>query len=465
MDMLLTAVSAIKHGDPALGSGSNLISFNRARFPVWRDNEAVPQTYLDQVATSEPVLEQIAGYFEGLTFGEFMAVALVRWFIDLYTSEEGVGLFKGPGRYIKLSERVLQVAEAAATLREAWDGLLRQMLVPPTSENRHVEGLLLLLSAPVPVQSLALDALRRGYGSVADLARIWSQQLKLLIPEYAEKAGKLARGSEALVYLHWDANEVWPEGSEILDDNLPQISGNGLRHSIVREPSARHLWRYLELDPYEESQVPPRTKAMFFGGGNNRGSGSARLDDLAIAIRKLYPSMDLLSSACDGGTLGKSALNVYNCIVCREYAGRILNPAAKTGMVHKSVRSLLDVETGTRPATMDGDQMIYNQEVLSPGTQIFVRFAFESHTRPETIGALVTAADWWLDGFPAVAGRRAVGYGLCRGQWLDEGEEIRNRYKQAYLEHLDVHAVQMREGLLDGQLGCGVQVVPESVTR
>lgn len=465
-ELLLTANTAVSHHDPATQDESNRLQFNRQKQLLTSATETVilEQAALDVICGQHMLPRQVVNVFQDLTFGEFIGTTLTRMFLDMYNGKnggEGEGLFSGMERYERLETRLRAAAVASHTLRAWWDRLCSTLQVG-IHPGEYDTYLLDLLSLPRGVQQAVLRSLVVDYRSIVALARYWHSTMKLRSDEYAAKAGKHAL-VEPLQALHFDVATLPAVGAvQVID--VPAVSGNSLRHQVVREPSWLHLAAALGLSAESPGKgpVPAGVEAIFYNGGNIEAGAKQPSNTFSLAqrIREAYPSLDLLGGVTDSFDIGESRLKLVGWIVCRENREALRgSPAYDLPSASVSVFDLVDDVTLTRQAGRTGvGQMIYSFETLCSGVQVLCRMALSPFTRRLTRGALVAAAETFLDVDNTIGGQSARGFGDMTGQWLtrpDADDEVLEEY-EAYLAENREGLVQ---GLRDGTLGTGAVIL------
>lgn len=458
IDLSLTALTALSHHDAAEQTDSNRLLFNRERMLVPRAGTQRPPTQaeVDAVCAFHPVPPDVVPLFEDVTFPEFAAVAVTRLWLDAYNRGDGVGLLTGVERYERVEARLRQAAIQAASLRGVWDRLCATMQVPlhPTELDETVCRSLALPSA---VQQLVIRALVEQTRSTVQLARFWHLTRKRQSATYAERSGQdVATAGE--VQLRFDAATIASTGTGVQVLEVPKLSGNSVRHQLVRAPAWWRLHTALGLDPTTPGGggLPAGVEALFVNGGNIAAGAQQPTNPFALAsqIRATFPSLDLLGGVVDSFDLGESRLKVACWIVCRENRAALDGtPLADADAATVSVFDLLDDVTHTRQATGRGvGQMIYSFQTLCAGTQLYVRLSLDPGTPALTRGALAQAVADYLDADATMGGQAARGFGALRGTWL--GDRARwHDDRGAYLAHLAAHADALRDALVSGRLG------------
>lgn len=465
-DLLLTATTPLSHHDPAIHDESNRMLFNRQKqlLPVEACPRLPSQEKVDALTAAHPVPADIADVFQDVSFAEFVACVLARQLIDQYNSMEGTGLFEGMERYARLETRLRMAAVVAPNLRAWWDRLCGPLQLPIHGGDSDAT-LLRLLTVPAAVQQLVLRTLAEDYRSVVALARLWHTTAKQQNVSYAA-ATNTVTASPDVVELMFDADQI-PAGSgqaRVLE--VPAVSGNSLRHQVVREPSWLHLRQQLGLAEAEPGQgpVPAGVEAVFYNGGNIAAGAKqpSNTFGLAAKARRMYPSLDLLGGVTDSFDLGESRLGVVPHMVCRENRAALQEtPAYDLPAATISIFDMLDDVTLTRQAGRLGlGQMIMSFEALCPGAQVLCRLCLSPWTPVRTHGALVAAIETFLANGASVGGQAARGFGACQGKVIDFPEGVSaDEVREEYEDYLQMNRENLVSGLCDGTLGTGARIL------
>lgn len=237
-----------------------------------------------------------------------------------------------------------------------------------------------------------------------------------------------------------------------LPARVPAISENSLRSTLFREPLADHLVQSLGI---EQGTLPQSVMNLLYAGGN-LGAGAkapAQEQTLAMQIRALYPSIDLLGGAVDVFILPRASLRVASWLVAEEYADILhyVAPELEAEARLVSAFDMLGEETRTRGtgANSDGNQMLYTYETLAAGAKILVEVTIDDTAADATVAAASQALSSW-GGYIGGQGRQGRGRITVLSNNLPASED--------YSDHLKAHSESMKAGLLDGTLGTGVQL-------
>ena len=450
-DLLLNFTTQVSHHDPATGDGSNTLTFNRQTQIVQRDVAAyqLAQERVTAFCESNPVPTDIQPIFEQSTFPEFSASALIRLLLDIYNSQDGVGVFSGLDRYEKLESRIRSAATRSFSLRGFWSKLCHDLRLPVHGGD-YDSRLLAFYGLPRGLQQDMLSLMVREYRSVATLARAWHATGKFTNDWYA---AKLNAEVQQLVTMNFDASLIGGESHNIIPLDVPAVTANSLRHQIVRESGWVHLVKSLGL-----AEVPAGVEALFVNGGNIR-AGAKQLSNaaqLALTMRETYPLLDLLGGVGDSFDLGESRLSLAGWVVCRENADALKGTAAENlPLANVSIFDMLDDVTHTRQATDDGlGQMIWNFETLAKGLNIMVRMNLHPFTSDMTKSALFAAVEQFREQ-PTIAGQSARGFGWCNADWIGDVKAD----PQPYNEYLTTNRDALVDGIASGKMGTTAQVI------
>lgn len=228
---------------------------------------------------------------------------------------------------------------------------------------------------------------------------------------------------------------------------VPSISENALRAVLFRETLHDDLVKRLGIGA---GTLPQGVMNLLFSGGNMAAGSKAPGDEMALghAVKRLYPSLDLLGGAVDGFILPRSRLRITAWLVAREYAPllKAIAPELAEEAATVSAYDLLSEETRTRGtgAESAGNQMLYTYETLAAGSKLLVEITLDPHTPAATAAATGHALRCW-DGF--IGGQNRQG----RGRMTAIQHDFLS--PDAYLEHLEAYGDAMKTGLLNGSLG------------
>lgn len=261
-------------------------------------------------------------------------------------------------------------------------------------------------------------------------------------------------GNEALV-----AREplMTPEGVR----QVPYLSGNAIRHRLVRAPLARHLISMLGL---EGKLSLPQLNFLFHGGNLTEGGGREDTGQIADGQR-LFPMLRLLGGSLPSQILA-GALQVWRgTLVCRENEPALravlppgyevpgaLRPAEWFVESYQYTRG--DSRKGERDLVAEGEPAGADSNLMIFSGQQVVRHACFVHgfampdVSPLELGALALALRRWSSADATVGGQSARGHGRLRLAVLGtEGLPDLAAAERDYVSHVEGHAKECADWL------------------
>jgi hypothetical protein len=467
--LLLTAKEPISHHDPSTGDGSNRLTFNRQKQMVRREvsDQPISPKLLEALLAANPMTEMVGELAKQLTLPEFIATALTRQFIDLYSDKDGVGLFSGVDRYTMLESRLKNAAIRSQKLHSAWSNLVDSLQVH-IHFGKDDESIAMFWLLPQSIQYQVLAAIAENARSIISIARLWNRQMKGQSQDYVASFGGLFNPQIETIAEYEVADIASANDAMIIE--IPAISANTIRHQMVRAPGWIFLAHVLGIAPVQRNkgEIPQGAEGIFVNGGNIAAGASQPSNawKLAGEIREAFPHLDLVGGCTDSFDIGESCLSVSAWLVCKENAENLPESLQNTARAKMSAFDMLDEMTRTRQAISQGEikeagQMIYNYEVLAQGTQIYTEFSLRPETTPLTKGALLCAlntfAGTFSNGISVVGGQSARGHGHVNVEWSTELDD--SGQQQQYINYVTENAEQLREWIIDGTLGSGSIVV------
>lgn len=400
-----------------------------------------------------PIAKSHAEFLANLTGGELIATLFVAQFPLIYGGE-GEGLFSGMERYQFLTTRLVDGATCCSTLPTVWGYVARKLALPMYGEARY-RSLLALYSLPKPIQACALTAILKAPEYIVMSARLIAEGVKATDEKYAEKA-KTSQ-EEAVVYDPTPTQIAELSGSEgsVLAARIPAISGNSLRHNLVRAPGTTRLLCELDLSPDREI-VPVGVERFLYSGGNTvKGAKApAAVDVYEARARELYPLIDALGGSFDQFVMTRSQLSIASWIVCKEnnwITERKTDGEAKSQTsVFDLVSEITRTRSGIGGKDAESGQMIYSYETLAAQTQVLIEVGWQPYTRPLTVGATLQALiDWQAEG-GYIGARSAQGHSQLSA---DFPADDRFELAENYLHYIRANIEEMRAGLRSATFG------------
>lgn len=258
-------------------------------------------------------------------------------------------------------------------------------------------------------------------------------------------------GNEALVMR---TPVVTPRGVQW----VPSLSGNALRHRLIREPGARWLIGRYDL---AGKLTLPQLNALLHGGNLTEGGGRENTKRIAD-MQRLFPLFRLLGFVLPDQILSGSLLCYAGTLVCEENRAAIesllpddwavpeaaLRPAESFVSGYQYVRgdaamtapdllpSVVDDGPPARGADRGGksNQMIFSGQSVIRGACFLHGFTLQ-HVCDLELGALLLSLRLWQEAGGTIGGQSARGHGRLR-TWLHhdaDGEAA----VTAYVAHCD----------------------------
>lgn len=457
---VVRATQSIAHGEAGVNSTgpNNTTLFARELALLNREqisaSDVDVQASIDQLLRVALVPASSVEFLTTLTGGELLAVIFASQFPMIYRGE-GEGLFAGAERYQYLTTRLVDAATCCSTLPTAWAYVSRKLSLSPPGSGWH-PPLLALFSLPPFLQSAALAATLRAPEMIVMGARFIADGMKTTSWRYAEAVDRDTE--EGVIYeaTEEQVRQLGANDGRMLAVRIPAISGNSIRHNLLRAPGATRLLTELGLTPDREI-VPIAVERFLYSGGNTvKGARAPGACDLYEAVvRRNYPFIDALGGSFDQFLLTRSNVSVASWIVCRE---NNWITASKTDGQYTSDVSIFDLvsevtrtRSGIGGKDKESGQMIFSYETLAAQTAILIEVSFQPYTSDLTIGAVMQAIDDWQGSGGTLGAKSAQGHsGFI-------AEHYRNDVRQAlaaeYLSYLAEHRDRLRQGLIDATFG------------
>ena len=216
--------------------------------------------------------------------------------------------------------------------------------------------------------------------------------------------------------------------------SVPCLSGNALRHSLVRAPLASDIIR--RGGDKIKANVP-LLHFLFSGGALTKGSigvNTAEINHLKDAV----PFIALLGGCSQSDILEGSLKVSPALLIAREtdHVTGALSPLCARQLTSKYQYTRVDpsdkIAKVTKEPNNAGDlQMIYSGQAISAGAKFSGRFFIDEFANDATIGAFV----WALRHAGTVGGSARIGHGVVQA-FIDIDEAEATKYLGAYEAHM-----------------------------
>lgn len=239
---------------------------------------------------------------------------------------------------------------------------------------------------------------------------------------------------------------------------VPCLSGNAIRHRLVREPGVRWLIDQLGL---RGNLTLPQLNYLFHGGNLTQGGG--REDTRRIAdMQRLFPLLRLLGGSLPDQIIPGSLLAQQGLLVCEEnrqtltavlpagweLPSEALRPAESFVSGYQYTRGDARKQPGLAPIDEqkegDSNLMIFSGQQVTRGSFFVHGFTLQYCSELE-LGALLLSLDLWEQGGGTVGGQGARGHGKLR-TWLHIDGDASGAL-ETYRAHVDAHADDCRRWL------------------
>lgn len=225
--------------------------------------------------------------------------------------------------------------------------------------------------------------------------------------------------------------------------SIPCLSGNALRHSLVRAPAARHLCEAVGLDamPYQLADL------LWHGGRLTKATPLS-----AVATKDLLdgvPLLALLGGALPGQILQGCLKVSRGLLVCSEAAALIERRSGVAVQSTHGAETFVGSYLYTRGAEENNpeaiaDRMIYEGECVRAGSKFYHTMTLECAS-PLAAGCLIRAL---RDASKDIGGMGRIGHGELHIEWACGGIADENALVADYDAFLNASADAIRESLL-----------------
>lgn len=263
-------------------------------------------------------------------------------------------------------------------------------------------------------------------------------------------------GNEAII----NREQVYTKGR--LRD-VPVISGNALRHRMIREPGALYLIKACGI---AGKLTIDQANYLLNGGSLTESSISENLARIA-EMQALLPLIRLLGGSLKNQVIGGSLFVLRGVLICEENRDnlRMLLPEGIV-LPENALRSCEDfvdqwqytrgdatrrhdsaqiLEAPAANAEDKSNLMIYSGGKVIPGAVFYHGFILQN-VNPLEVGALIHALQQWESLGATIGGQARIGHGQLRTSIFFEGGEdfFGNELDPAqvvtdYIRHVDEH--------------------------
>ncbi len=234
---------------------------------------------------------------------------------------------------------------------------------------------------------------------------------------------------------------------------VPVLSGNALRHRLVREPGVRWL-----VEQYGLAGTLTLTQLNFLFHGGNLTEGGGREDTTRIAtMQRLFPLLRLVGGSLPDQILAGSLLAGQGLLVCRENVQALTSLLPDGWELPETLRSAEEFVSGyqytrgdarkshtdllapVNGEASDSNLMIFSGQAIIRGAYFLHSFILQ-HVSELELGALLWSLRLWQFSGGTVGGQGARGHGRLQ-TWIHCGDADPEAATAAYR----IHALSVRD--------------------
>lgn len=249
---------------------------------------------------------------------------------------------------------------------------------------------------------------------------------------------------------------------------IPVISGNSIRHRLIREPGSMYLVNAFGLNGKLSID---QANYMFYGGSLTESTTSENMRNLAD-LKKLFPLYRLIGGSLRNQIIAGSLIVKRGVLVCEENRN-VLSQQLPEGFelpeeILKSCEDFIKQYQYTRgdiqkskeateilketEGDIDTNLMIYNGQSIIPGAIFYHGFIADNVSRLE-IGALIHSIQMWENSGSTIGGSSRIGHGKIKlNIYVEDSEgfitikDIPDCIKE-YIEHVGNNIIACIEWL------------------
>lgn len=228
--------------------------------------------------------------------------------------------------------------------------------------------------------------------------------------------------------------------------SIPCLSGNALRHSLVRAPAAEYMCKAINMPlmPYQLADL------MWHGGRLTKANPLTA--SATKALLDSVPFLALLGGALPGQILQGCLKVSRGLLVCDEAADIIERRSGVAVQNTHGAETFVGSYLYTRGAEENNpdaiqDRMIYEGECVKAGAKFYHTMSLETES-PLAIGCLLRAL---TDAAKDIGGMGRIGHGELHIEWactnIAVGDE--RTFIDGYSDYLKQNADTVRSALMD----------------
>lgn len=237
---------------------------------------------------------------------------------------------------------------------------------------------------------------------------------------------------------------------------VPVLSGNAIRHRMLRAPSSDVLVERLEL----AGSLNRDELNLLYHGGLKREKGGRQSMARIAEMERLLPSLRLLGCCLPDGIVGGDLSAYRAMLVCRENRDRIKAMVPADWHVEASLAPATDFITrmqyvrgevgNTRGHLVPEDEEQVDTMMPFAGTAVIAGSEWMHgfvirNWRPIDVGCVLHSIRRWCADGATIGGQSSRGHGVLQlSYWMDQDVD-EEACVQEYIDHIDSNADAIRE--------------------
>lgn len=233
---------------------------------------------------------------------------------------------------------------------------------------------------------------------------------------------------------------------------VPFLSGNAIRHKMIREPGSMDLIKQCDL----RGKLSIEQLNFMLNGGSLTDSSISTNIGKIYNMQKLLPLYRLLGGSLSNQVVSGSLNVSFGFMFCKENQERISKLLEDKSIVddfklrnfehfignfqytRSSSSNTKGAKSIIRNDETDTNLMIYNGQTLIPGTKFLIQFHLINCDDIE-LGALLNALQCYIDEGCNIGGMSRIGHGRIGLEFLDDEYDYQYLIDQ-YREYIQINS-------------------------
>jgi len=255
-----------------------------------------------------------------------------------------------------------------------------------------------------------------------------------------------SKGNESLI----NRESIFENGKVV---QVPYLSGNSIRHKMIREPGAIDLIK--QCDMIGKLSIE-QLNFMMNGGSLTESSVSTNIQKI-YNLQKLLPLFRLLGGSLKNQIISGSLNNSFGFLFCKENKERIAKLLNNNEIIDKfkfnsyehfisnyqytrsSAKNVKNYERFLKQDEPENENlMIYNGQTLIAGSVFLIQFNLVNCDDIE-LGALLNALSCYIDSGCIIGGMGRIGHGKIDIELLNDEYDF-DSLIETYRDHNDINS-------------------------